>query len=155
VWLTHVRICVAAFNIREREEQRVKEEELRIDREWVASVGKGGGAFKGYLTALPASARVIVGLIFKQIKQHPDKENFRKMKLDNPKFLQDVGDFEGGKEVFIAAGFKLQTVETDTGEFAKCLVLAEPNLETDFDGWSDWFDRIKECVEICEAIDGK
>ncbi len=115
------------------------------ERAWVASIPVNIDSVRKQLRRLPPNSRSIFHILFQQIQKHPENETFRKMKLENEKFKADFADHEGGKEVFIAAGFKLQHVDDTT-----LLVLREPNLESDFDGWSTWFDYIKLCATVAE-----
>ena len=73
----------------------------------------------------------------------PEEEIFRKIKKDHPKYSQDIGRHAGGNEALVAAGFSLCVVEE-----SQLFIMAEPNLENDFDKWSAWFDNIKLCEKI-------
>lgn len=121
------------------EEERRQEEALEAERAWVASIEVSVAGFRKQFNLLPRHSKETLLQLYKQIESHPDKENFRKVKLNNAKFEEDFGKHPGGKEVFVAAGWKLQTLEEDV----KILNLIEPNLETDMDAWMGWFDNIK------------
>ncbi|GMI27952.1 hypothetical protein TeGR_g5797 [Tetraparma gracilis] len=144
------------FQERERREKeaaaRAREEELRRDREWVASIPKGLASFRELFSSLPPPARKVVATLFAQIKAHPDNESFRRFKLAHPRFQEDVARHPGGRECFVAAGFGLQSVESESGELSKCLVMAEPSLENDFDGWSEWFNLVTAVAEACGEL---
>ncbi|GMH46752.1 hypothetical protein TrRE_jg8447 [Triparma retinervis] len=136
----------------EREKLRVAAEaarQVRLQQEeeepWVASIEVSTASFLAQLSKLPPTVKPILLQLYSQIKSHPDNENFRRIKIDNEKFANDFGQHEGGKELFLAAGWKLQTIDEPA---AKILALVEPNLEADMDGWMAWFDRIKEIVEL-------
>ncbi|GMI01117.1 hypothetical protein TrST_g9333 [Triparma strigata] len=124
---------------REREEQERKErEEHEAERAWINSIEVGPAGFKFQLERLPLSARKCLLQLYTQINSRPEDELTRKVKLDNERFHEDCGQYEGGQEALIAAGWKLQTLEN-----IKYLTLVEPNLETNLDAWSDWYDAIK------------
>jgi len=131
---------------REREErERLEREERERDAAWLASIERTTGGLTKQISLLPPSARAKLLEIYTEVHKRPENELARKVKLENAKFHEEIGQHEGGKEALVAAGWSLQKLD---GE--KFLVLVEPNLETDLDGWSTWFDRIKEVREILE-----
>ena len=83
--------------------------------------------------------------MFTQIVRHPEEMKYRTVRRDHPKFIDDIGRHVGGREVLIAAGFRLENVEG-----VPCLYSKEPDVEKDMDGWSDWFDNLKKTLEIIE-----
>ncbi len=83
--------------------------------------------------------------LFDQINRRPEEVSFRRIRRDHPKFNEDIGRHAGGKEVLIAAGFCLETLDG-----VKCFFSREPNIETDMDGWSKWFDVLKKTLEVIE-----
>ena len=85
--------------------------------------------------------------LFDQITRKPEEVNFRRIRRDHPKFNDDIGRHTGGKEVLIAAGFRLETLDG-----VKCFFSREPNLENDMDmtGWSNWFDGLKKSLAVIE-----
>lgn len=83
--------------------------------------------------------------LFDQINRRPEEVSFRRIRRDHPKFNEDIGRHPGGKEVLIAAGFCLETLDG-----VKCFFSREPNIETDMDGWSKWFDVLKKTLEVIE-----
>eukprot|EP00934_Nitzschia_sp_Nitz4_P004326 Nitzschia sp. Nitz4//scaffold104_size75438//59071//60240//NITZ4_005665-RA/size75438-processed-gene-0.50-mRNA-1//-1//CDS//3329532413//4316//frame0 len=83
--------------------------------------------------------------IFRQIHARPEDTNLRRIRRDHPQFQQDIGRFKGGVELLIAAGFELGHIDEVPVYLSK-----EPNLETDMDAWTVWFDRIKSTLEILE-----
>ena len=83
--------------------------------------------------------------LFDQINRRPEEVSFRRVRRDHPKFNEDIGRHTGGKEVLIAAGFSLETLDG-----VKCFFSREPNIETDMDGWSKWFDVLKKTLEVIE-----
>jgi len=84
-------------------------------------------------------------VIFSQICSHPEEANFRRVRRDHPKFNQDIGQYPGGKEFLIAAGFQLAEIDGVPSFLSK-----EPNLETDMDRWSEWFDLLKATLQILD-----
>eukprot|EP00563_Minutocellus_polymorphus_P014980 CAMPEP_0181057558 /NCGR_PEP_ID=MMETSP1070-20121207/20315_1 /TAXON_ID=265543 /ORGANISM="Minutocellus polymorphus, Strain NH13" /LENGTH=400 /DNA_ID=CAMNT_0023136981 /DNA_START=160 /DNA_END=1359 /DNA_ORIENTATION=- len=133
---------------REEEEARARAEEREADRAFQDSIQKGPDGVRAQLTALregcsnePGAFDVAIGALhtlFSQIAARPEEIKFRRIRRDHPKFLQDIGRHSGGKEVFVAAGFKLETLDGVKSFFSK-----EPDLESDMDGWSEWFDGLK------------
>ncbi len=83
--------------------------------------------------------------LFSQIQSKPEEPKFRRVRRDHPKFKEDIGRHDGGKEILIAAGFTY--VELDG---IKCFFSKEPDLASDMDGWSEWFDLIKGTVAVIE-----
>ena len=83
--------------------------------------------------------------LFDQIVRKPEEVNFRRIRRDHPKFLEDIGRHVGGKEVLIASGFKLEKLDG-----VACLFSKEPHIESDMDGWSDWFDGLKNTLAVIE-----
>lgn len=140
---------------REEEEARARAEEREADRVFQDSIPKGPDGFRAQLTALregcsnePGAFDVAIGALhtlFSQIAARPEEIKFRRIRRDHPNFLQDIGRHQGGKEVFIAAGFKLETLDGVKSFFSK-----EPDLERDMDGWSEWFDGLKRTLQIIE-----
>ena len=140
---------------REEEEARARAEEREADRLFQDSIPKGPDGVRAQLTALregcsnePEAFDVAIGALhtlFSQIAARPEEIKFRRIRRDHPNFLQDIGRHPGGKEVFIAAGFKLETLDGVKSFFSK-----EPDLERDMDGWSEWFDGLKMTLQIIE-----
>lgn len=140
---------------REEEEARARAEEREADRAFQDSIPKGPDGVRAQLTALregcsnePGAFDVAIGALhtlFSQIAARPEEIKFRRIRRDHSNFLQDIGRHPGGKEVFIAAGFKLETLDGVKSFFSK-----EPDLERDMDGWSEWFDGLKMTLQIIE-----
>jgi len=140
------------------EERRAVEDEQRADRELLALVptlGSEGvreqiGRMREDLMAKDDRAALDVALgslytLFEQIVRKPEEINFRRVRRDHPKFMEDIGRHVGGREVLIAAGFKLKKLDG-----VPCFYSHEPHIETNMDGWSDWFDTLKKTLEIVE-----
>ena len=83
----------------EEEERQRQAAELEAERAWIASVEVSMDSIKAQLARLPPSSKSTLLQLYSQIKSHPDNENFRKIKIDNDKFVNDFGQHEGGKEV--------------------------------------------------------
>ena len=83
--------------------------------------------------------------LFEQIVRKPEETNYRRVRRDHPKFMEDIGQHVGGREVLIAAGFKLVTLDGVPSFLSK-----EPHIESDMDGWSNWFDALKKTLEVIE-----
>jgi len=134
-------------------ERRAQQANARRDREWTDSIAKGTDGVRLYLDQLvhstihdpQAKTRAVKALhtMFAQICAHPEEINFRRVRRDHPRFVTDIGQYEGGKELLIAAGFELGTIDD-----VPCYISKEPNIEKDMDGWSAWFDLLKATLEI-------
>ena len=147
--------------IREAELQQQREN-ARRDREWIASIPnkKSLTGVKEQLEILETSTsgntrhrtNAISALqkIFHQIVTHPEENNFRRIRRDHPKFLADVGNHEGGKEFLIVAGFELGVIDE-----VPSFICKEPDLESDMDGWSAWYDLLKNTLKILDEHMGK
>ena len=145
-----------ARRIRIEEEQRVLAAEREADAALLSSVPTKGPegvreqvekmreALKDDRPALDVALGSLYTL-FDQITRRPEEVSFRRVRRDHPKFNEDIGRHVGGKEVLIAAGFRLETLDG-----VKCFFSKEPNLEIDMNGWSDWFDRLKKTLEVIE-----
>ncbi len=83
--------------------------------------------------------------LFEQIVRKPEEVNFRRVRRNHPKFMEDIGKYVGGREVLIAAGFRLEKLDG-----VPCFFSAEPHIETDMDGWSEWFDTLKKTLAVIE-----
>lgn len=138
-----------------QQEQERRMEQERIDREWMDSVNKGPDGVKEQLRVLKeatanesgaySTAVTALHTLFSQIVAHPEENNFRRVRKDHPKFHQDIGRHDGGRELLIAAGFRLGATDN-----VPCFISTEPNIETQMDEWSEWFDLLKATLEILE-----
>lgn len=136
-----------------QDERRAIEEERETDRAFLASVEVGIVGLRTQLQKLRENCTKVeldlalgaLHTIFSQISSRPEEIQFRRIRRDHPKFLKDIGRHRGGNEVLVAAGFKFADVDG-----AKCFFSKEPDLETDMDGWSSWFDLIKGTVSVLE-----
>lgn len=141
-----------------RQAQRQEQEAaVQAERDWIASIPKGPEGVRQQIQVLkddteadPAAQKAALSallVLFTQIAQHPEEINFRRIRRDHPKFHQDIGRHKGGREIFIAAGFKLMTLDE-----IPCFYSKEPNLETDMDAWSDWFGSIKNNLAVVKEM---
>ena len=141
---------------RVEEEQRALDEERAVDQELLAlvptlgvdgvheQIGHMREALKGDRAALDVALGSLYTL-FEQIVRKPEETNFRRVRRDHPKFMEDIGRHVGGRELLIAAGFQLVKLDG-----VPCFLSKEPHIETDMDGWSDWFDLLKKTLEVIE-----
>ncbi|KAL7574964.1 hypothetical protein ACA910_010783 [Epithemia clementina (nom. ined.)] len=140
--------------IRQAERRRRQEEDQR-DRDWVNSIVKGTDGVKEQLSILLESTsgdkltqRVAIEAlraIFHQICARPEEPNFRRIRRNHPKFNEDIGRYAGGKEILIAAGFELGEIDGVPSYISK-----EPDLESDMDRWSSWFDLLKATLGLLD-----
>ena len=138
------------------EEQRLLDEERAADQELLDQVpllGEQGvrdqivrmrAALKDDRPALDTALGSLYTL-FEQIVSKPEEVKFRRVRRDHPQFVADVGRHTGGREVLIAAGFKLEKLDGKPCFFSK-----EPHIESDMDGWSDWYDALKKTLAVLE-----
>lgn len=148
--------------IRRMEEERAAENAvLAADRELLALVPNiGPNGVRSQISRMKmalmkdnsdeGNALIMMSLsslrdMFTQIVRHPEESKYRTVRRDHPKFIQDIGRHVGGREVLIAAGFRLENVEG-----VPCLYSKEPDVENDMDGWSDWFDNLKKTLDVIE-----
>lgn len=137
--------------------RRAQEAAAQAEQDWINSIPKGPGGVRTQIQILkddtqddPATQKTALTsllTIFTQIAQHPEEINFRRIRRDHPQFHQDIGRFKGGREVLIAAGFQLTTLDDVPVFFSK-----EPDLESDMDGWSLWFDNLKANLEVVKEM---
>ena len=141
---------------RAEEEQRAIESEREADRQLLELVPvKGAEGVRIQINRMRDSLKddkkaldVALGslyTLFDQIVRKPEEVNFRRIRRDHPKFIEDIGRHVGGREVLIAAGFRLDKLEGVPSFFSK-----EPHIESDMDGWSNWFDGLKKTLDIIE-----
>ncbi|CAN0360387.1 unnamed protein product, partial [Discosporangium mesarthrocarpum] len=69
------------------------------------------------------------------VVSNPEEPRFRRIRRDNEPFQQAVGRFEGGIQILVALGFRVEEGRT-------VLVMHEPDLSEDMDGWSTWYQNI-------------
>ena len=140
--------------LRIENERRAKEDEIRADEAFLSSVNVGLSSVKDQLQTLRESccakdefdiALRSLHTIFKQITSRPEEIQFRRIRRDHQNFVHDIGRHEGGKELLIAAGFTFQEIDEK-----KCFFSAEPDLATDMDGWSSWFDLMKGTFQLLD-----
>lgn len=138
------------------EEQAVIDAERRADFELLALVpilGVEGvreqiGRMREALRDDRVSLDVALGslyTLFEQIIRKPEEVSFRRVRRNHPKFVEDIGRHVGGREVLIAAGFKVEKLDG-----VPCFFSAEPHIESDMDGWSTWFDTLKKTLTVIE-----
>lgn len=135
-------------------EQEAIESARQAERAFIASIPKGAHGVKIQLDKLKkessskeeySTAVTALHTIFSQIVAHPEEIKFRRIRRDHPKFLEDIGRHTGGKEVLVAAGFKIDTIDE-----VSCFFSKEPDIEHDMDGWSNWYNLLKETLQILE-----
>ena len=127
----------------------------RADQEWMAAIPKGPDGVRQQLDKLLAAtahdkavqqcAIDALYTLFSQIVARPEEVNFRRIRRNHPKFEADIGQHPGGKEILIAAGFRLGTID-DVPSY----ISTEPDIEKDMDGWGAWFDLLKQTLAIIE-----
>lgn len=138
------------------EEQAVIDAERRADFELLAlvpilsveGVREQIGRMREALRDDRVSLDVALGslyTLFEQIIRKPEVVSFRCVRRNHPKFVEDIGRHVGGREVLIAAGFKLEKLDG-----VPCFFSAEPHIESDMDGWSTWFDTLKKTLTVIE-----
>jgi hypothetical protein len=142
--------------------RRLEEERAAVDAErgaerellaLVPTLGVDGvreqiGRMREALKNDQASLDVALGslyTLFEQIVRKPEEVNFRRVRRNHPKFMDDIGRHVGGREVLIAAGFKLEKLDGIPVFFSP-----EPSIESDMDGWSEWFNTLKKTLAVIE-----
>ena len=85
--------------------------------------------------------------VFQQIVQHPDVEAHRRIRRDHAQFRQEIGQYPGGIELLLAAGFTTGLVDSSIPSY----ICREPNVETDLDAWSDWYDLLKGTLQLIKT----
>lgn len=138
-----------------QQEEQERLEQQRVDREWMDSIPKGPDGVKQQLEVMKqatkdepgaySTAITALHTLFSQIVAHPEENNFRRIRRNHAKFQQDIGRHDGGMQLLIAAGFRLGAIDD-----VPCFISTEPNLETQMDEWSEWFDLLKATLEKLE-----
>ncbi len=122
------------------EEQAAVDAERRADRELLAMVPTlGADGMREQIDCMREALKndravmdVALGslyTLFEQIVRKPEEVNFRRVRRNHPKFMEDIGRHIGGREVLIAAGFRLEKLDG-----VPCFFSAEPHIETNMDG---------------------
>eukprot|EP00549_Striatella_unipunctata_P005845 CAMPEP_0118693236 /NCGR_PEP_ID=MMETSP0800-20121206/11788_1 /TAXON_ID=210618 ORGANISM="Striatella unipunctata, Strain CCMP2910" /NCGR_SAMPLE_ID=MMETSP0800 /ASSEMBLY_ACC=CAM_ASM_000638 /LENGTH=275 /DNA_ID=CAMNT_0006591433 /DNA_START=380 /DNA_END=1204 /DNA_ORIENTATION=- len=134
-------------------ERLEQERQARADYSWMQSIPKGPDGVRTILhqqlkVSAPSDAEYRTAVrslhtIFGQIVARPEEPKFRRIRRNHAAFVQDVGRHAGGKELLVAAGFRLDRVDGVPSFFSR-----EPDLETDMDAWSEWFDTLKATLQI-------
>jgi hypothetical protein len=134
-------------------EARELQMERQADAMFIASVPKGLDGVKEQLSVLrqncnKAELDTALGALytlFSQIHSKPEEIKFRRIRRDHPVFVDDIGRHLGGKELLIAAGFTFTEIDG-----VKCFFSKEPDLESNMDGWSEWFNLVKNTMNVIE-----
>lgn len=134
-------------------EQKAIEEEREAERSFLASIEVGLNGVKSQLHTLKETCTdsefdvclKSLHTVFKQISSKPEQVQFRRIRCNHPQFMDNIGKNRGGKELLIAAGFQLISLDG-----VKCLFNPEPDLATDMDAWSSWFDLVKGTYQILD-----
>jgi hypothetical protein len=142
---------------REERQAQIQAQELarQRDREWMNGIEKGPDGVRKQLDVLKTSTaddlsarRIAINALqqlFGQIVAHPEQVQYRRVRRNHERFQNDIGRHAGGTEILIAAGFVTAVVDEVPSFISK-----EPNVETDLDGWSVWFDLLKSTLQIIE-----
>uniref|UniRef100_K3WMN8 PUB domain-containing protein n=1 Tax=Globisporangium ultimum (strain ATCC 200006 / CBS 805.95 / DAOM BR144) TaxID=431595 RepID=K3WMN8_GLOUD len=85
--------------------------------------------------------------VVQNICASPESVAFRHIPKDNANFHADLGQFHGGHQSLLALGFR----EIEQEEGKTVFTLEEPDLASDLDAWSDWFDNLKAMAEWLQA----
>jgi hypothetical protein len=136
-------------------ERRAVAQAARAAQEWQARIPRGAGEVRKQLQSLLSStvadttaqttAIEALHTIFSQIVARPEDVKFRRIRRNHPQFQADIGRHVGGRETLIAAGFRLGSID-DVPSF----ISTEPDIAKDMDGWSAWFDLLKETLAVIE-----
>ena len=96
------------------------------------------------------------------IEKYPDDEKRRTLRINNTRFQQDIGKWDGGKECLFAAGFRLvhrigETLNTETGlaSIEPFLTLTEPDPFRAMEEWTAWMDNLKACTKSLKSYGEK
>ncbi|CAM9867456.1 unnamed protein product, partial [Ectocarpus sp. 8 AP-2014] len=147
----------------EQEEARLAEDKRRREREaqeLASSVAVGAAGVedglrriddacggnpaekKAAVQALQQASKAADTPILRNVASNPEDPRFRRIKRDNENFQRALGRFEGGIQILLSSGFRMQVEEGQT-----VLVMNEPDLSEDMDGWTEWYKHITEAVE--------
>ncbi len=134
-------------------ERQALEQERLADIAFLSSIEVGKSGVKNQLQRLretcseeefSVSLRAL-HTIFSQISSRPEEIQFRRIRRDHPKFMEDIGRHRGGKEILIAAGFTFKEIDG-----VKCFFSAEPDLESNMDAWSSWYQLMKDTLKVLD-----
>jgi DNA repair exonuclease SbcCD ATPase subunit len=138
----------------QEQERRMREKAERVDREWMDSIAKGPDGVREQLQKLrertPSgethqTALNALHTLFSQIVSHPEEPTFRRVRRDHARFHEEIGQYPGGRELLIAAGFRLGAIDD-----VPCFISTEPDIEKEMDAWSEWFDLLKATLNLLE-----
>ncbi|CAN0146680.1 unnamed protein product [Ascophyllum nodosum] len=143
----------------EREKARLAEDKERREqeaRELTRSVAVGAAGVEDGLRriddACGGNRSEKKAAILRNVATNPEDPRFRRIKRDNENFRRALGRFEGGIQILVSSGFRMQARTTKIAfttveEGQTVLVMYEPDLSEDMDGWSEWYKNITEAAE--------
>mmetsp|Transcript_44160 Transcript_44160/g.70620 ORF Transcript_44160/g.70620 Transcript_44160/m.70620 type:complete len:325 (+) Transcript_44160:380-1354(+) len=88
-----------------------------------------------------------LGRLLERIVAHPESEPCRLINAANKTFRENIASVPGTRELLAGAGFELKfyTVEDEEGVETQHVeyFLKEPDLATEMDKWTAWFEQVK------------
>ncbi|KAH9260983.1 hypothetical protein BASA81_000679 [Batrachochytrium salamandrivorans] len=126
---------------------RVKKDAVDLE---MARMAPGGGelrSFEELAGLLTTDARLALGAILEEICRRPENAQFRTLKTSNAAVAALLESSEWMRPALRSLGFGPKFVplrdHREDEEETLAYFLPEPNLDTDFDAWSVWFDSIR------------
>ncbi len=100
-------------------------------------------------------------LIVERIVKNPENDAFRRLRVRNVNFENDIRSFQGGCEFLVSVGFRVRyspTSEDNDDSYTSSQTVSSQGIDdieyfnpepsiNDFDGWSDWHDNLKQACE--------
>jgi hypothetical protein len=133
--------------------RRVAQTERNPLRDEVSKVANMPKSSKQALEKARGRIRAIaeVKQIVSNICSKPENETFRTLRLGNPYVGRLIKEEDGVLEFLVAMGFA--PVDLGGEEVAGGIAyrLVEPDLDKDFEAWSEWFDLIKHALQVLQA----
>ncbi|RHY28126.1 hypothetical protein DYB32_006236 [Aphanomyces invadans] len=90
-------------------------------------------------------------ILLKNICAAPENATYRHINPANEHFHRELGQFPGGLQCLLALGFRPLRQGAGSDKNGVIYVLEEPDLASDLDKWSDWFDGLKTLRDYIET----
>lgn len=85
--------------------------------------------------------------ILQNVRSNPEDPRFRRIRCENERFHADVGRFEGATQILLSSGFRMAIADDNSN----VLLMHEPDLASDMNAWTLWYDTLKDTVEKLQA----
>lgn len=132
---------------------RIKKDAVDVE---MARAAPESRSFEELAGLLPADARLALGAILEEICRRPESAQFRTLKTSNAAVAVLLESSEWMRPALRRLGFGPKFVplrdNREDDEETLAYFLPEPNLDTDFDAWSVWFDSLRAGLALLKTV---